>query len=83
MRMNQPGAFRAAVLLLAAATALTACGRKVPLDRPGVAAQPPAAENGSLFGSVAETDGADGTGDDLAAPAAEPERRFILDPLID
>lgn len=65
------------ILLLAAATALSACGRKGPLDRPGVTAAPEP-ETGE-FGSLG------GFGDDDVedVPPRVPERRFILDPLID
>lgn len=67
---------RTLLLVLVAATALSACGRKGPLDRPGVEAAP-APEEDTITGGLSTTD--EGTD----APPQAPQRRFILDPLID
>ena len=69
--------------ILVAATALSACGRKGPLDRPGVAATPEAAsasDSGGIAGGFSDFDGG---GDLEDVPPQVPQRRFILDPLID
>ncbi|WP_099865689.1 LPS translocon maturation chaperone LptM [Pararhizobium haloflavum] len=62
------------LVLLAAAMALSACGRKGPLERPGVSAS---AQSGTIAGGFSNADA------DQDTPPQAPERRFILDPLID
>lgn len=63
----------AVTLILAAALALSACGRKGPLDRPGIATAPQ--ERDTISGGFSSTG-------DTDAPPAKPDRPFILDPLI-
>lgn len=69
--------------MLVAATALSACGRKGPLDRPGVAAAPAevsAPEAKGIADGLSALGDSDGPDD---VPPQVPQRRFILDPLID
>jgi predicted small lipoprotein YifL len=71
-------AARLILLTLAAGLALSACGRKGELDRPGVT-PPPEQQRSSaetLAGGFSNTDATD-------APPIVPQRRFILDPLLD
>ena len=67
------------IVALCAGLALAGCGRKAPLDRPGVAAEPQQQEEtDALAGAFGQSGD-----DDEDVPPLEPNRRFILDPLLD
>ena len=74
------------IITVAAGLALTACGRKAPLDRPALSGAPqaqaevqqPDADANRLSGVIG---GSRNSSADV--PPAEPNRRFFLDPLLD
>ena len=75
-------AARGLLVALLAATVLTGCGRKGPLDRPGVSPNAASAQaESSGFGEgLSDFDNYRSVPDE---PPVVPERRFILDPLLD
>lgn len=75
-------AARGLLVAVLAATILTGCGRKGPLDRPGVSpTAAPAEDESSGFGEgLSDFDNYRSVPDE---PPVVPQRRFILDPLLD
>jgi predicted small lipoprotein YifL len=73
-RMGGPMLIRSLLVLTLAATAVAGCGRRGSLEAPGEAQAVAAPIAGSPSPGAIEPQ--------PARPAAAPERRFLLDPLI-